>query len=334
MAIGKRTDNVFNLVHHFGNEEDQVSANFAFILRINKNFLLRFLNECLKLNVSKKDIKNIDIETQVVYSEKNSVVDIQITLGNKFFVIIESKIWNNKPQKKQLIKYAKVLKSKRVEGIYKNMRLVLITQLDENSLSEDIMSRIILDGMLNKDDFYYLRWMELKQLFEKSYSIGKEKFINELFMRYLGDKMADKKIIKEQRIKDVEEVLIKSTNPDWLEHVQKTKLVCLANNTPDAQYVAIYRTSPSSAITHIAKVVYTENNVLARLTCKDYPDIIQKGTEKGWIDNLHKVYHLEELIELPIPIRKEKGSRGVVRDKWFKNLTDILKAKTLSDLKK
>ena len=69
MAIGKRTDNIFNLVHHFGNEEDQVSANFAFILGINKDFLLRFLHECLKLNVNDKDIKNIDIETQVVYPE-------------------------------------------------------------------------------------------------------------------------------------------------------------------------------------------------------------------------------------------------------------------------
>ena len=104
MSIGKQTDNIFNLVHHFGNEEDQVSANFAFIFRVNKVFFMKFLNEYLDLKVNKNQIKNIEIETQVAYPDDKSIVDIQISLGNRFLVIIESKIWDNKPQESQLKK--------------------------------------------------------------------------------------------------------------------------------------------------------------------------------------------------------------------------------------
>ena len=224
--------------------------------------------------------------------------------------------------------------SKQNDKCYEKINLVLITQLDEKNVFEDIQDIIIKDKILKKRELYYFRWIELIELFEIHHSTGKEKFINELFLKYLGDKMADRKEIKEQRIKDVKEVMIHSTDSDWWEHVKKTNIVCQDNNSPDAQYVAIYRNSPISAITHIAKVRYTENNIPARESYKDYPEIIQKGTERGWIDDLHKVYYLEELIELPVRIEKEKGDRGVVRNKWFKELTEILKARKLSDLRR
>ena len=64
MAIGKSVGNVFDLVHHFGNEEDQISANFGVILSINRQtVLLDFLKriDIDTRKVKKKDIKNIDL---------------------------------------------------------------------------------------------------------------------------------------------------------------------------------------------------------------------------------------------------------------------------------
>jgi hypothetical protein len=67
---------------------------------------------------------------------------------------------------------------------------------------------------------------------------------------------------------------------------------------------------------------------------KKFPKILAKGKARGWIDKPHKVFHLEEIIALPHPIKKEEGDRGVVRNKWFKAMTELLKAKKLSDLKR
>ncbi len=64
MPVGKSTRNVFSLVHHFGDEEDQLSANFGFILKSNEKLIPEFL-KLLGLPVhtySSKDIKSIDIE--------------------------------------------------------------------------------------------------------------------------------------------------------------------------------------------------------------------------------------------------------------------------------
>ena len=144
--------------------------------------------------------------------------------------------------------------------------------------------------------------------------------------------MADKTEIADQKVGDIEEILIISTDEDWWEFNLKENIACETNETPDAQYVAFYRNAPISAITHIAKVINTEKNLPAKETYRNYPKILQKGKDRGWINGVHKIYYLDELIKLHVPIKKEEGSKVGVRDKWFKTLTQLLKAKTLSDL--
>jgi hypothetical protein len=331
MDVGKPVRNIFELVHHFGNEEDQISANFGFILKTNPPVLLDVLKklqmETKKLR--KKDIQRIAIETQVPYKidGQQCLIDLRLKLDDKFLIFFESKIWDSKLTEKQTKKYAKLLINQK--GYYDQIRFVYITQFDQKEEFENVRR---VSG-LKDNEFHYLRWEEIRKLVEEYNTKSKLKFINQLFLDYLGDKMGDKKIINEQRIGEIREVMIQSTDPDWWELVLKEKIACQKNDAPDAQYVAFYRTS-EHAITHIAKVSYTEKNVPAQETYKKYPRIARKGRKRGWLNKPHKIYHLEELIDLPFPIKKQKREKAVVRNKWYKTFAQLMGARTLSDLSK
>lgn len=327
--------NVFDLVHHFGNEEDQISANFGFILKVNRDVLKYFLGKELALpmqNIKNKELREIDIETQIPYGGKageRSKIDLQMKLEGRFIVFLESKLGGSRLPKDQLGKYGKILNDFR--PFYDHLRLVLVTQFDRKEEFKKEVKNIMRKTGLRRKEFRYVRWEDIRQIVAEYNKEAKTKFINNKFLEYVGDKMSDKKIISEQKLKDIHEVLIASTDPDFWEVTLNTNTAFQENNCPDAQYYAFYRTSPDKAITHIAKVKYTERNVPVKETYKNFPEILKRAKKEGWIDNVHKVYHLEELIKLPLPI--EKGKSPPVRAHWFKTLAQVFKARYLGDLK-
>ena len=68
--------------------------------------------------------------------------------------------------------------------------------------------------------------------------------------------------------------------------------------------MAFYRVNLEAAITHIAEVESTERNAQPREILQGFPKLLEQGKQRGWIDKPNKVYHLSELVPLPVVIRR------------------------------
>lgn len=328
-----RTDNVFHLLNRFAAHEDQISAAFGVILHAHPPALLALLR-LLRIptaRLSSKDWKQIEVQTQVPYAgqeNEQSRIDLQVRLPGRFLIILESKLGTTRLGRNQLDKYAAILQDER--DSYDHVRLALVTQFDRRAEVETFAAKLRHQTGLRPGEFCYLRWETVRQLVADAPAPARTRFLADLFRKYVGDIMSDKRIIRDQVIKDMPEVMIAVTDPDWWEFTVKERATCQNNNTPDARYVAFYRTKPVAAITHIAEVEWTERNVEPRVTYGHYRKIWQKGKKRGWIDRPHKVYHLKELVELPLAIKRRGPT--VFQVKAFKTMAQLLKARYLDDL--
>lgn len=328
-------DNIFNLLNKFDKEEDRISAGFGFLLKQNRKMLKAFLK---KINVatSDKELKNVDIETQVAYDSGESRIDLRLTIYGNFLVFLESKIVKNEDKIiEQLNKYAKILNSLK-DQYDDRIRLIYISKLLINPQKlESMFSKIKLD----RDKIFFYCWEDLLKLAQQ-YIKGQ---IYKQFTAYMGDKMFSKRTIKEQKIKDIVEVLVIHTNEENWQLIQRKKLAVQGNGTPDVQYLAFYRThrkdkkgkTLSQAITHIADVISTETNVPLSETVKGVPDLERWYKQKNKeLSTTQKRYNLGKLIKLDREIPFIKGGKSIGQVKFKTKMSELLRARTVSDLKR
>jgi len=120
---------VFDLVNKFGDEEDQVSACFGFVLKANEDVMSELLTRLGIGKVGRSDIRRIEVETQVAYPSRERI-DLRMKLPDKFIVLLESKLATSLGRD-QLLRYAKVLEKEKAG--YDECRLVYITQSDRRA---------------------------------------------------------------------------------------------------------------------------------------------------------------------------------------------------------
>jgi hypothetical protein len=329
-----RTANIFHLLNRFGPLEDQISAGFGFVLQANVPVLRALLHRLRlpgALQFTGHEMREIEIETQVSYSAAetpDSRIDLQIRWPGRFIAFLESKLGYTRLGTGQLDKYARLLRD--VRGEYDSVRLVLVTQFERAMEAQHLARSLHARAGVKRGEFFYLRWEDIRRMIAEAPATSRTRAVNDLFLDYVGDMMSDRKVMKDQVVGKVPEVLVVATAPDWWELAQKKRIAIQANGTPDARYVAFYRLKPVSAITHIAEVEATEKNVRAREILHGFPRILAKAKQRGWIDKPQKVYRLKELVPLPVTISRRGGA--AYRVKALKTMTDLLKARYLSDL--
>lgn len=324
-----RVDNIFELVNKFSKEEDQISAGFGFILKTNKKVLKKFLNK-IQINIKPKELKKVDIETQVPYNSGNSIIDLQLTIYDRFLVFVESKLYKTEQKIfKQLLKYKNILEAKKSE--YNNtIRLVYV---NKQPVSDEAIKELKNKLGLSKNQFFFFSWEDLIKTTDEC--LQKETI--KLFKEYIGDTMYAKKIINEQKFKDIVEVLVIYTNPAFWELAKEKRIAVQRNSAPDARYVAFLRThrggSTRSAITHIAEVKHTESHVPRKIIFKNFPKLIEHTEKRGRsLEDTHKHYVLGELVKLGREISHVKGEGTKAQVNFRTKMSELLRAKSVGEI--
>lgn len=324
-----KVSNIFELINKFSMEEDQISAGFGFILKNNSKILSRFLSK-LKIHLNRKDLKIVDIETQVPYDSAKSKIDLQLTIYSKFLVFLESKLYRSeKTIFDQLHKYKNILESRKQKY---NGKVVLV-YVSKFPVKKETVEELRSKLRLTKDEFFFFAWEDLINLTEVS-----NKETVKLFKEYLGDAMYAKKIMEEQKIKDIVEVLVIYTNPAFWKLAEKKHIAVQKNGTTDARYIAFLKThrgnGKRSAITHIAEVKHTESYVPRKVTYKGFPDLIKHAQARETdLEGTHKHYVLGDIIPLAKEIPHLRGEGTKAQVNFSTKLSELLRVNSVGEIR-
>jgi len=334
------TDNIFKLLKKVSKNEDQLSAAFGFLLKEDSDILRNFLNK-LGIQLTKQELKNVDIEILVpyVFKSKKSVIDLQLEIPGKYVIFLESKIVPTKTERiiTQIKPYNEILRNKEAE--YEGgTRLVYVAK---DSINKQQKQRIQDSLHRSSEEFEFFSWENLLTLTLSCKN--KNRRIIELFSDYIGDTMHTKKIISEQKVKNISDVLVIFTNPAFWEMTLQKDIAVQKKSSPDARYIAFLRThlgkGERSGITHIAEVDYTE--IRPR---KEMFEKLNAGTKKlltkhiveergGDLEGVHKVYFLKKGSLKELPRKIDNYGMGIMV-KFSAKMSDLLCAKTTRDIKK
>ena len=322
-----RVDNIFELVKKYDKEEDQISAGFGFVLKNNPGILRRFLTE-VGLDLKPKELKVVDVETQVEYGSWKSRIDLQLTIYGKFLVFVESKLHESGRVSGQLARYAKILESKRPE--YDDVRLVYVSR---QAVREEDIQKLRERLTLSENEFFLFSWEDMVKLTEECRTTETIK----LFKEYVGDTMYAVKRIKEQKIKDIVEVLVCYTNPVFWDLVREKGIAVQGDSTPDAIYIAFLRTHRGkkrrAAITHIAKVMKTKSHVSRKETYERSPGLQKFYEEHGHLEGTHKHYLLAKRVRLAREIPSLAGERPKGQVNFQTTMSELLRVNSVGGIK-
>lgn len=337
------TDNIFKLLKKVSKDEDQLSAAFGFLLKEDTAILYNFLNK-LGISINKRELKIVDIETLVpyVFKSKTSIIDLQLEIPGKCLIFLESKIVPTKVNRilTQIMPYNNILKSKETE--YEGgTRLVYVAR---DQISKQQISILAKRLHRSKEEFLFFSWENLLALIASCKR--KNRRIIELFSDYIGDTMHSKKIVGDQKVKNISDVLVIFTTPYFWEMTLQKNIAVQKKSSPDARYIAFLRTHlknekekrERSGITHIAEVDYTELRPEADMLKgldKDTKSRLTKHMRARGVDftALHKIYVLKpgSIKELTHKI-DHHGAGPMV--KFSAKMSNLLCAKTTRDIKK
>ncbi len=334
------TDNIFKLLKKVSKDEDQLSASFDFLLKEDAEILNNFLKK-LGITLSRRDLKRVDIEALVpyVFKSKTSIIDLQIEMPGKFLIFIESKIVPTKIERilKQIEPYNDILKHKEVE--YEGgTRLIYVARESIDKQQVDTIQRNL---HRSAGEFLFFSWENLLAL--AANCKRKNRRIIELFNNYIGDTMHSKKIISEQKIKNISDVLVIFTNPAFWAMTLQKDIAVQKKSSPDTRYIAFLRThlgkGERSGITHIAEVDYTEirprKEMFERLNTATKKLLTKHIVEErgGDLEGVHKVYFLKKGLLRELQRKIDHYGAGVMV-KFSAKMSDLLCAKTTRDIKK
>jgi hypothetical protein len=253
-----------------------------------RGFLPAFLN-LIGLN-NGPSFGEVDIAVQENLSNdaERSILDAKLTLKDEFVVVLESKVGHNSIQAPQAVKYARWLAASE----FINRVLVFVTQIREPLAESRILESLRLEGLgsvrceflLWHQVFSLLRTSEglsddraswIERRIRKGLSVSSAERLSHMFLNEVQRMTYDLCVIDEQKVGDVEDVVIQNQDPWFMK-------VALQHNVwfPPSQsrfglrptkYVAYYQTVGDASsrnvlpkhITHIARVRKVWNRISA-----------------------------------------------------------------------